>query len=98
MNDICVPIPRIPEAKHAEVAVTVEGKVKAYNFRVEAFSWQPDENLSNTAEFLQIKTDRIDSLKRSIEGYDKNWEVVQIYNPGPRDQYVNVLFRQKNLA
>lgn len=98
MNDICVPIPRIPEAKHAEVAVTVEGKVKAFNFRVESFSWQSDESQTNATDFLKIRADRIDNLKRSIEGYDKNWEVVQIYNPGPRDEYINVLFRQKNLA
>ena len=72
MNDICVPIPRIPEAKHAEVAVTIEGKVRAYNFRVEAFAWQPDESLTNATDFLKIRAERIDSLKRSIEGYDKN--------------------------
>ena len=98
MNDICVPIPRIPEARHAEVAVKIEGTVKAYNYRVESFAWQPDESSTTARDFLKIRTERIDNLKRSIEGYDKNWEIVQIYNPGARDHYINVLFKQRNLA
>ncbi len=95
MNDICVPLPRLPEATHAEVEVKVAGRTRSFNYRVESFDWRPDEGTPGHERFSHLRTDRINKLKRSIEGYDKSWELVQIYNPGPRDRHIQVLFRQK---
>ncbi len=95
MNDICVPLPRLPEATHAEVEVKVEGRTRSFNYRVESFNWRPDLESADRAVVDTIRTDRIGHLKSSIESYDKNWELVQIYNPSPRDQHIQVLFRQR---
>lgn len=96
MNDICVPIPRLPDATHAEVEVKVEGRKRSFNYRLEVFDWQPTEEISDQNMFARIRNNRINQLKQSIENYDKHWELVQIYNPGPRDKFIQVLFRQKN--
>ena len=96
MNDICVPIPRIPEAKHAEVSVTVEGKVKAFNYRVESFAWQPDESIANASDFIKIRAERIDKLKHSIADYDKNWELLQIMDNAEVSGFLHLLYREKS--
>ena len=95
MTDICVPLPRMPEASHAEVEVKVAGKTRNYHFRVESFDWRPDEESADRRVIDRLRNDRIHSLRSSIEGYDRNWELVQIYNPGPRDRHIQVLFRQR---
>ncbi|MFQ5752775.1 MAG: hypothetical protein ACE5HI_12330 [bacterium] len=87
MNDICVPLPRFEPAKSAQVQVKIENhQTQNYNYRVEAFEWLPDD------EFYEK---RIQNLKSNIESYDKNWELIQIYNPGPQDKHIQVLFREK---
>ncbi|NIR50302.1 hypothetical protein GWO43_17465 [candidate division KSB1 bacterium] len=93
MNDICVPIPSLAADKTAKVEVTIADKKKRFNFRVEAFEWTPDADL----EGLQVGSNRIEQLKRSIQSYDRNWELVQIYNPGPRDRFIHLLFREKQV-
>ncbi|MFQ5606174.1 MAG: hypothetical protein ACE5HS_23125 [bacterium] len=87
MSDICVPLPRFEPAKSAQVQVKIENhQILNYNYRVEAFEWLPDDELSDR---------RIQSLKRNIESYDNDWELIQIYNPGPRDKHIQVLFRER---
>lgn len=95
MNDICVPLPRLPQATHAEVEVKVAGRTRSFNYRIESFAWHPDDEITPQMVLDTAKRDRISSLKHAIEGYDKNWELVQIYNPGPRDSHIQVLFRQR---
>lgn len=95
MNDICVPIPRIPKTSQAEVEVKVAGRSRSFNYRIESFNWLPvDDVAANALE--KVRTNRISYLKRSIENYEKGWELVQIYNPGPHDKHIQVLFRQKS--
>ena len=89
MNDICVPLPRFEPAKSALVQVQIENhQILNYNYRVEAFEWLPDDEYSDK---------RIQSLKRNIESYDSNWELVQIYNPAPQAKHIQVLFREKSV-
>jgi hypothetical protein len=90
MNDICVPIPRFAVEQSAEVAIKIAQETKRFNYRVESFDWLPEEKLSEGNGFA-----RIENLKNRIEGYDKKWEIIQIYNPGPRDDRIQVLFREK---
>lgn len=95
MKEICVPLPRMPEVTHAEVEVKVEGRSQTFNFRVESFDWQSGEEGVEHSVALQIKNARIDRLRQSIQGYDRNWELVQIYNPAPAARHIQVLFRQR---
>ena len=38
---------------------------------------------------------RIYRLKRSIESYDKNWELIQIFTPNENAQHIQVLYRKR---
>ncbi len=89
MNDICIPIPRLQEQQAAEMEVKISGEKMRFNFRVEVFPWQDDQE-------MEIEP-RISSLKSNIENYDKSWELVQIYNPRPNAKFIQVLFRQRIL-
>ena len=84
MEGISIHIPQLGIEKYAEVEVTINGKKKKYNYRVEMFEWEP---LTKSLE------ERISGLRQHIEGYDKQWELIQIYNPS--NNQVPVLFRQK---
>ena len=90
MKDICIPVPRFDEHQIAEVTVTVNGKKEHFNFRVESFSWDVGEEVESSDI-----TEKILNLRNQIEGYDKDWELVQIYTPKTEAHYIQVLFRQK---
>ena len=94
MNELCVPLPVLEENQVAELEVTIGNKKERYNFRVESFKWLRDENTSLDSQ-LDITTKRIEKLKSSIEGYDKSWEIIQIYTPAAGANYIQVLFRKK---
>jgi len=85
MTDICIPISHLGDNQIAEVLVSIGGLQKRHNFKVEAFPW-------DTA--LPVE-ERINHLKRMIENYDSDWELVQIYNPGDKDKSIHILFRKK---
>ena len=92
MNDICIPIPRFKENEIAEVVVTVNGEKRHFNFRVESFPWTTFNDNENYSENT-IK--RIEQLRKDIEEYDKDWELIQIYTPAEKANFIQVLFRQK---
>ena len=90
MNEICVPIPRFAVEKSAQVAIKIAEQTTHFNYRVESFNWVSEEQMAEMESAV-----RIENLKGNIERYDKNWELIQIYNPGPRDEFIQVLFREK---
>jgi hypothetical protein len=96
MKEICIPIPHFGEHQIAEVEVTVNGKKKKYNYRVESFPWGLEESeadlLNNTSE-TQIK---INHLRQLLDEYDDVWEIVQIFNPNESAKHIQVLFRQRH--
>lgn len=89
MNDVCIPIPRLAAEQAAMVEVTVAGERKKFNYRLESFEWQAatSQAVGSASNVLRLKS--------QIESYDKSWELIQIYNPGPRDSHIHVLFRQR---
>ena len=93
MKDICIPIPRFEENQIAEVEVTVNGKKRKFNFRVESFVWEPRQGEDNNVD-IDLVEKKIQKLKESIESYDKHWQLVQIYTPSPGSEHIQVLFRQ----
>lgn len=93
MREICIPIPHFGEQQIAEVEVTVNGKKRKYNFRIESFPWglsdhKFEDKLSET-EF------KISHLRRLLENYDDSWELVQIFTPRENSLFIQVLFRQR---
>ncbi|MBN1300352.1 MAG: hypothetical protein JW995_03980 [Melioribacteraceae bacterium] len=93
MKEICIPIPHFGDQQIAEVEVTVNGKKKKYNFRVESFPWLlEEEELTGTFSETQIK---IEHLRKMLDEYDDTWELVQIFTPRDGSTHIQVLFRQR---
>ena len=97
MKEICIPIPHFGESQIAEVEVTVNGKKKKYNYRVESFKWairDDEKDLVNSMTETQIK---IQNLRELLNQYDDTWEIVQIFTPKEGSEFIQVLFRQRSL-
>ena len=92
MRDICIPLKDVEDDKPVEVIVNVAGEMRKYSFRVETFDWSISDKESSEHQF-DIYTLRIQKLREAIESYDKNWEVIQIFDPGKDSDFVQALFR-----
>ncbi len=96
MKDLCVPIPDFGEDEIADIELRVGDKKISYSFRVESFPWEVEDELSVTDDDVSASLARIYRLKRSIEGYDKNWELIQIFTPNDSARHIQVLYRRRN--
>ena len=81
MDTICIPVP-MPEDKAVEMEVRVDGETRLMQYRVETLRWSAGAGAD----------DRFDELRRFIEAYDEDWQLVQVGSPGP--QSVPVTFRR----
>lgn len=88
MKDVSIPLPDFLEKQIAEIEVTINGKKRRYNFRVESFQWEPE------AEKWTVDQ-KIERLREKIENYNKSWELIQIFKPKEDSKFVQVLFREK---
>lgn len=86
MSDVCIPLTGLKNDQSADVVVTVGGNKIQYSFRIESFPWETQLPIGK----------RIFLLKGMIENYDKEWELVQIYNPGENSGSIRVLFRKRH--
>ncbi|MBN1482277.1 hypothetical protein EH223_08720 [candidate division KSB1 bacterium] len=92
MREICIPLPDFLEQQIANVEVTINGEKRRYNFRVESFPWEVEDEVGlNEAQRVE---NRINRLKQNIESYDKNWRLVQIFKPSTGSSFIQVLFKQ----
>jgi hypothetical protein len=83
MNQICVHIPPLQTDHTIELEVTVDGKKRMMNYRVESFDWPVGID----------PEDRIARLQAFIHAYDRHWELVQIGTPA--GNLLPVMFRQR---
>jgi hypothetical protein len=91
MKEISIPLPDFLDKQIAEIEVKINGKKRQFNFKVEAFRWEPDN------EQLSIDN-RIKNLQDALREYDKSWELIQIFRPKDDSKFVQVLFRQKSIS
>jgi hypothetical protein len=96
MKDLCVPIPHFGEDEIADIDLRVGDQKISYSFRVESFPWEVEDELSVTDDDVSASLARIYRLKRAIEGYDRDWELIQIYTPNENARYIQVLYRKRN--
>jgi hypothetical protein len=89
MKDISIPLSDLVDKQIAEIEVKINGKKRQYNFRVESFRWEPDNETWNVEK-------RINVLHDSLEKYDKSWELIQIFRPEENSKFIQVLFRQRH--
>ena len=92
MKDITIPLPNFLEEQIAEVEVKINGKKRCYNFRVESFPWIVTSNDIDKTEDISSK---IKNLRKELENYGKDWELIQIFNPSEGAKNIQVLFRQR---
>jgi hypothetical protein len=95
MKEICIPIPYLKEQEIAEVEVSLAGQRLRYSFRVESFPWEINDEFSLLTDPLERSLARIYKLKNAIESYDKEWELIQIFNPDGNADHIHVLYRRK---
>ena len=88
MKDVIIPLPDFIDKQIAEIEVKINGKKRQYNFRVEAFRWEPD------SEEWSIE-DKIRMLQTELANYDKSWELIQIFRPKEGSKFIQVLYRQR---
>jgi len=93
MKEICIPLPDFLDQQIANVEVTINGEKRKYNFRVESFPWEIDEE-AQLDENVRVEK-RINRLTQNIENYDKSWRLVQIFKPGTGSKHIQVLFKQR---
>ena len=69
---IPIDIPPVDTDNYVEVDVTINGHKRQYKYRVEVFRWR---------DWCQPTEPRVEGLKRMINTYDKNWQLLQIGMP-----------------
>jgi hypothetical protein len=84
MAGITIQLPPL-EAEHTiEIEVKINGKKKAYHYRVEIVEWEECE------EPQEI---RVQCLRKMINEYGKDWQLVHIGNP--TETNIPVMFKRK---
>jgi hypothetical protein len=96
MRELSVPMPHFHENQVAEVDLKVNGDKITYNFRVESFSWDVEDELSDkNSDNVSQSLARITRLRNAINNYDKQWELIQIYTPDENAKHIQVLYRKR---
>ena len=85
MPSITIQLPAIDADQQVEVEVKINGKKKTYHYRVEIMAWEQCE---------EPPQERALCLKRMIERYDKDWQLLQI--GAPTEKAIPVMFKQRN--
>ncbi len=98
MKDLCVPVPHFEERENAEIILKVGQEKINFNFRVVSFPWEVEDEFSNGTDEISRSLARITRLKKAINSYDKDWELIQIYTPLEEAKFIQVLYRQKRKA
>ncbi len=96
MKDLSIPIPGFKDYDNAEIILKIGGKETSFNFRVVSFPWEDEHDAVNYPDGLTRSLARIYRLKESIESYDKEWELIQIFNPSEDAGFIQVLYRKRN--
>jgi len=85
MRELCLPLPAFEGDQTAHIQLTIGDRKTSFEFRVEGFPWQAQQNIQ----------ERIDQLKLHLANYDRAWELRQIYTPADDARRIHVLFRKK---
>jgi hypothetical protein len=83
MNTVSIELPPIDAEKSVEVEVRVNGKKSLLSYRLEVFQWR---------EWCRPEEQRVECLKRMIQSYDRQWQLMHIGTP--TEQMVPIMFRR----
>ncbi len=96
LKSLCIPVPGLGENEIAELHLKVGDKKISFDFRVESFPWDIEDELNDDSDHISTSLARITRLRKAIADYDKNWELIQIFTPADHSKYIQVLYRKKN--
>lgn len=74
MREVVILIPDIEPEQNVEIEVRINGRSKTIQYRVELMNWEGSEPSAQ---------EKFNILKRRIDSYDKDWELVEIGLPEP---------------
>ena len=95
MKDLTIPIPNDGNVDTVEIEVKVGKKKIVYNFRVESFPWEIDEEPQAGSDNITNSLIKVERLKEIIRTYDNGWELIQIFTPKAAAKHIQLLFREK---
>ena len=84
MKEVVILIPDVDVEQNIEIEVRINGRKKTLQYRVELLTWEGNDDLP---------TDPVPILKKKIDEYDKDWELMEIGAPG-KDS-IPLMFRKK---
>jgi hypothetical protein len=84
MREIVLSIPTVEPEQNIEIEVSINGKKRKLNYRVELVAWEGDGNDSE---------DRINTIRHVIKDHEKDWDLVQIGIP--EKDSIPIMFRKK---
>ena len=88
MKNVRIPLSDFMDKQIAEIEVTINGKKRQHNFRVESFRWEPDNETWDVEGKIKM-------LQECLEKYDNAWELIQIFTPEENSKFIQVLYRQR---
>jgi hypothetical protein len=95
MKEITIPIPSNLSEEIADIEVKIGRNKIQYSFRVESFPWETEDELSNGGDEISKSLARITRLRNAIKNYDRNWKLIQIYQPPENAKNIQVLYRKR---
>jgi hypothetical protein len=96
MKELIIPVAISGDSMKIEAVVYVGDEKTEYNFRIESFDCASNDDIKNCSDKkANRQLSRINNLKNRIESYDKNWELIQIFNPPENARFIQVLYRKK---
>lgn len=87
MREIVILIPEIEPEQNVEIEVSINGRRKTMQYRVELIDWEGAGVPPN---------DKVQIIKHKIAEYDKDWELMEI--GAPNDEGIPLTFRKKASA
>lgn len=95
MRQINLPLPYIHENDPVEISVLIGEEKKEVSFKLASFLWDDEDELNQKKDKTSLQLARITRLKKAIEDYDKEWELIQIFAPLENAKYIRVLYRKR---
>jgi hypothetical protein len=90
MKEISLSCVGIPQDKTTVIEVKTSGSHQICRYRIEPFMIN-DLNLNENN-----REHRVEKLRNLIQNYDKQWELIQIYNSNESSEFIHILYREKN--
>lgn len=84
MREIVILIPDIEPEQNVEIEVSINGRKRTLQYRVELIDWEGAGVPPN---------EKVQVLKHKIASYDKDWELVEI--GAPNQENIPLTFRRK---